>query len=134
MEGLAALKVDESVLHDHFGGLVTVLDWAAALIVLASILVMLIGVVRFALGFVRAEVTRDSAERARVINMERVELGRYILAGLELLIVSDVLRTALSFALEDVVFLGALVLVRSVISFFLSREIEGLERRPAAET
>jgi uncharacterized membrane protein len=53
-------------------------------------------------------------------------LGRYILAGLELLIVSDVIHTALSFQLEDIAFLGALVLVRSVISFFLERELKEL--------
>jgi uncharacterized membrane protein len=123
MEGLAALKVDESVLHDHFGGLVVVLDWAAALIVLASILVMLIGVVRFGFGFVRAEVTRDSDERARVINIERVELGRYILAGLELLIVSDIIHTALSLEFINLVYLALLVLIRSAISYFLDREL-----------
>jgi uncharacterized membrane protein len=105
----------------------------SAAIDLASVAILVLGAARFAVRVARAEFAGDGP-RQRGIDAARVELGRYILAGLELLIVSDVLRTALSFALEDVVFLGALVLVRSVISFFLSREIEGLERRPAAET
>jgi uncharacterized membrane protein len=123
MDGLAELKVDESVLHEHFAGLVTALDWVAALIVLVSIAVMLIGVVRFGIGFVRAEIARDSDERARVINMERVELGRYILAGLELLIVSDIIHTALSLEFVNLVYLALLVLIRSAISYFLDREL-----------
>jgi uncharacterized membrane protein len=123
MERLADLRVDEGVLHERFGGLVMVLDWVASVIVLLSILVMLIGVVRFAIGFAHAEVTRDSDERARVINMERVELGRYILAGLELLIVSDIIHTALSLEFVNLVYLALLVLIRSAISYFLDREL-----------
>jgi uncharacterized membrane protein len=123
MEGFADLRVDETVLHAHFAGLVTALDWVAALIVLLAIVVMLIGVLRFAIGFVRAEVTRDSDERARVINLERVELGRYILAGLELFIVSDIIHTALSLDFLNLLFLAVLVLIRSAISYFLDREL-----------
>ncbi len=123
MQGLGDLRMNESVLHAHFGGLVVALDWVASVIVLLSILVMLIGVVRFAIGFVHAEVTRDSDERARVINMERVELGRYILAGLELLIVSDIIHTALSLEFVNLVYLALLVLIRSAISYFLDREL-----------
>jgi uncharacterized membrane protein len=123
MDGLADLGVDRSVLHENFSGLVTLLDWVAALLVLLAILVMLIGVVRFGIGFVHAEVTRDSDERARVINMERVELGRYILAGLELFIVSDIIHTALSLDFLNLLYLAILVLIRSAISFFLDREM-----------
>lgn len=123
MEGLANLRIDRSVLHEHFEGLITALDWIAAIIVLAAIVVMLIGVLRFGIGFVRAEVTRDSEERARVINMERVELGRYILAGLELFIVSDIIHTALSLDFLNLFYLAILVLIRSAISYFLDREM-----------
>ena len=55
-----------------------------------------------------------------------MQLGRYILAALELLIVSDIIHTALSLALKDLLFLGLLVLIRSVISFFLDREIRDI--------
>ena len=123
MDGLADLQIDRGVLHEHFGGLVTALEWVAAILVLFAILVMLIGVVRFALGFVKAEIARDSDMRARVINMERVELGRYILAGLELLIVSDIIHTALSLDFLNLVYLAILVLIRSAISYFLDREM-----------
>lgn len=112
-----------SVLHEHFAGLVMTLEWVSAAIELASIVIMLIGSARFIAGFVGAEFRRDGTERVRRINRERVELGRYILAGLELFIVSDIIHAALSLALEDLLFLGLLVLIRSVISYFLDREM-----------
>ena len=105
------------------------LGWLSAAIDLASVAILVLGALRFTIRVALAELAGEGP-RQKGIDAARVELGRYILAGLELLIVSDVMRTALSFALDDVIFLGALVLVRSIISFFLSREIEGLERAP----
>ena len=64
----------------------------------------------------------------RGINLERVELGRYILAGLELFIVSDIIHTALSLALTDLLFLGLLVVIRAVISYFLDREMAEIRK------
>ena len=112
-----------SVLHGELSGLVSALEWVTAGIDVLSIVVMLIGAARFILGFAAAEVSRDAAARVRGIDVERARLGRYILAGLELLIVSDIIHTALSLALTDLIFLGLLVLIRSAISFFLDREI-----------
>ncbi|WP_316013805.1 DUF1622 domain-containing protein [Roseobacter sp. HKCCA0434] len=117
---------DAGVLHAHLHWLVEALEWSAALIDILSIGLMLIGATRFVLGFVRAELARVEAVRVQGINHERQELGRYILAGLELLIVSDIIHTALSLKLEDLLFLGLLVVIRSAISFFLDREIREL--------
>jgi uncharacterized membrane protein len=114
---------DTPVLREEFAGLVTVLEWVSAAIEVASIAILLVGAVRFIAGFVAAEFRRDGAERVRRINRERVELGRYILASLELFIVSDIIHTALSLALSDLLFLGVLVLIRAVISYFLDREM-----------
>lgn len=113
----------EGVLHAEFPLLVEGLEWVAAGIDLFSILLLLVGALRFMAGVVRAELSRDETRRLRGTNRERVELGRYILAGLELLIVSDIIHTALSLALADLLFLGLLVLIRSLISFFLDREL-----------
>lgn len=115
----------EGVLHHRLPWLVDGLDWVAAAIDLLGILLLLIGAGRFVLGVARAEIARGDT-RVRGMNRERVELGRYILAGLELLIVSDIIHTALSLALGDLLFLGLLVLIRSLISFFLERELGGL--------
>ena len=99
------------------------LEWLSAGIDLASIAIMLVGSFRFIVGFAGAEFNREGLKRIEGIDWHRMELGRYILSALELLIVSDIIHTALSLALADLLFLGILVLIRSMISFFLNREI-----------
>lgn len=116
----------ESMLHAEFPGLVEVLTWVEAGIDLIAIAVMLIGVLRFVAGFLRAETAGPA--RIGAIDTARIELGRYILAGLELFIVSDIIETALSLQLSDLVFLGLLVAIRSAISYFLEREVSGIRR------
>jgi uncharacterized membrane protein len=127
-----AMSDTPSVLHAHFAEVVTVLEWVSAGIDLVSIAILLIGAARFIAGFASAETRRDGGERVRRINRERVELGRYILASLELFIVSDIIHTALSLALEDLLFLGLLVLIRAVISYFLDREMRQIREELGA--
>ena len=56
----------------------------------------------------------------------RRDLGQAILLGLEVLIVADIIRTILVDAtVESVVVLGAIVLIRVLLSFSLDVEIEG---------
>lgn len=106
------------------------LGWLTGVVDLLAIAVLLLGACRFLYWMVRAELFSASGDqRLERQNLARLELGRYILAGLELLIVADVIHTALSFKLESVLFLGALVLVRSVISWFLDREIANIQMK-----
>ncbi len=132
MGSIWELGAEKGVLYDHLGWLVHALEWVAAAIDLCAIALLLIGAARFIAGVARAEFRRDDSERVRRTNRERIELGRYILAGLELFIVSDIIHTALSLAFADLVFLGLLVVIRSLISFFLDREL-GQVRRELAE-
>lgn len=123
---LAKMGGTPGPLHLELAGLAHALEWASTGIDLVSIAIMLIGAVRFTLGFAAAELRRDATARVEGIDYHRMELGRYILAALELLIVSDIIHTALSLELSDLLFLGLLVLIRSVISFFLDREMRDI--------
>lgn len=117
-----------NILHEHLAWLVGPLEWLAAGILLAAILILLVGTGRFVFGGVRAELTRERSLRVSRTNAERVELGRYILAALELFIVADLIHTALSQELGDLLYLGFLVLIRSAISYFLDRELLSLKK------
>ncbi len=102
----------------------------AGIIDLLVIAILTLGAMRFLYWIVRGEIgSSDSEQRLERQNLARLELARYILAGLELLIVADVIRTAVSFSVESLIFLGGLVLVRSAISWFLDREIATLEHK-----
>ena len=62
-------------------------------------------------------------------------LGRAILVGLELLVAADIIRTvAVTPTLESVAVLGAIVLIRTFLSFSLELEITGRwpwQKKPA---
>jgi uncharacterized membrane protein len=56
----------------------------------------------------------------------RRSLGRVILLGLEILIIADIIRTVIvDPTIESVISLGAIVLIRIVLSFSLEVEIDG---------
>lgn len=120
-------QTEETILHVNFPWLVTLLEWAASAIDLFAIALLLVGVARFAAGWVASEA-RKGVERTQKMNRERIGLARYILAALEVFIVSDIIHAALSLKFSDLVFLGLLVIIRSVISYFLDRELEQLKK------
>jgi hypothetical protein len=57
----------------------------------------------------------------------RESFGGVILLGIEILVAADLVRTvAVATTLENVVILGLIVLIRTVLSFSLEIEIEGV--------
>ncbi|EDQ05343.1 hypothetical protein DSM14862_01157 [Sulfitobacter indolifex] len=128
MESLIEMETEGGVLHGALPWLIEIFEVLAAVIDIAAIILLLIGAGRFVTGVIVAEVAKRGAERVSRTNRERIELGRYILAGLELFIVSDVIHTALSLRFADLVFLLLLVIIRSITSYFLDRELEQLKK------
>lgn len=90
----------------------------------AGAVVMLVGfVVAIALGATTLARHRDgSAAFSRI----RRALGGAILLGLEVLVAADILKSVGSqLALEDVLSLGLIVVIRTILSFTIQIEIEG---------
>ncbi|HKL11066.1 MAG TPA: DUF1622 domain-containing protein, partial [Clostridia bacterium] len=71
---------------------------------------------------------RKGADSSNRREEARLALGSYILLGLEILIVADIIETVINPAIEEIAILGAIVLIRTVISFFLDREIKGKDK------
>jgi uncharacterized membrane protein len=85
-------------------------------------LVIGLAVVRSLVMYVRqvltsAQVSVDATESIRL------RLGRVLALGLELTVASDILRTAVAPTRQDIVNLGAIVLLRTLLNYFLEREI-----------
>jgi uncharacterized membrane protein len=101
------------------------IEWAALGIEVLAVAVIIAGVVIVALtrGTVRY-LFRLKEHGA--YESYRHQLGRPLLLGLELLVAADVVRTvALEPTLANVAVLGLLVLVRTMLSWSLSVEMEG---------
>jgi uncharacterized membrane protein len=64
----------------------------------------------------------------------RLQLGRVLTLGLEFTVASDILRTAVAPTRQDILNLGAIVLLRTLLNYFLEREIrQGEQSRLAAQ-
>ena len=75
--------------------------------------------------FAHAALRRQPADD--IYRTLRRDLGRSILLGLEVLIVADIVRTIIvDPTLESVAVLGAIVVIRIVLSFSLEVEIDGV--------
>jgi uncharacterized membrane protein len=121
-------EAERASLGHHLGSLAVGFEWLVTLIELFAIAVLLVGLARFIGAFVGgAAFQLEGSKRTHTMNACRIELGRHILASLEVFIVSDVIRTVVHLTFENLLLLGLLILIRSVISFFLEREMRNLE-------
>jgi uncharacterized membrane protein len=58
------------------------------------------------------------------LQVVRCELGVRLVFALELLIIADLLHTVISRSVDDLILVGGLVVIRTVIAYFLNKEIE----------
>ena len=74
----------------------------------------------------------DSTRRWNSLRGVRIFLGNYILIGLEFMIVSDIIHSFLKPDMESLYLLGAIVVIRTAISFFLGKELESVKHEAVA--
>jgi uncharacterized membrane protein len=65
-------------------------------------------------------------------NEIRLYLGQYLVLGLEFQLGADILSTAVAPTLDDVILLGAIATIRTVLNYFLSQELERARREEEA--
>lgn len=71
-------------------------------------------------------LAREIRIRRRSYHDIRWTFTTRILIGLEFFVAADLLKTILEPTLEDLLILGSLVTIRTVVSYFLGREVSGL--------
>ena len=108
------------------------LEWVAIVIDGAAVIVMLIGFVLAIVKFVPAFAKPTEAATILEIQMVRCSLGTYLVFALELMIISDLLHSVISRTLEDLYFLAAIVVLRTIIAYFLNQEIQEIRHEAAA--
>ena len=91
---------------------------------LLGVLVIIFGVMSGLVRFLRSEA---SALRGATVEGERRKLrqvlGYYLLLGLEFLIAADIIDTLMKPTTQDLIILGAIVAIRTVISYSLNSEL-----------
>ncbi|PSB57543.1 DUF1622 domain-containing protein [Chamaesiphon polymorphus] len=121
----AAGNAPEAWLKLLIGYLESGAEMAAAIVISAAVVQGFIAYVR-QLFYIRQHI--DATEKIRL------QLGRRLALGLEFTVASDILRTAIAPTRQDILTLGAIVLLRTLLNYFLEREIrQGEERSKASE-
>lgn len=106
-------------LYEHMEPLVSILDFMSMFIVLWGFIIGF-------LKFIYVEFIHPQGRFAQYEELRR-SVGIYIILGLEFMIVSDLLNTIMKRDRESLIILGALVIIRTVISYFLGKEMKEAE-------
>lgn len=95
----------------------------------ASVLVVVYGALTALAGLIKTELFRlngkYNVQRLRVI---RADLGTYLLLALEMLIAADIIKSIVEPGLTDLGILAGIVAIRTVLSIFLNKEIQELDK------
>ena len=90
-----------------------------------GVMVIVFGVITGLARFLRAELL---AVRGNDVEEDRKRLrhvmGYYLLLGLEFLIAADIIDTLMKPSVQDLIVLGAIVLIRTVINYSLNAELK----------
>lgn len=104
------------------------LNLLATIISIISLLIVTYGAFIAIVAFLSNESKRITGNYSTTnIRKLRATLGTYLLLGLEFLIASDILKTVLEPTLNELAILGGVVVLRTVLSVFLNKEIKELE-------
>ncbi len=99
-------------------------DFAFCISVL-SMVVISYGSILAMLKFVQNELSRVRGRFSfKKLNTIKINFSYYLLLGLDFLIAADVIRTIVENTLQDLTILGVSVLIRTILSFFLGKEMK----------
>lgn len=108
---------------------VHILETLAFITGCVSMVVVLYGTLVSFLSFLKNEAGRISGKFSyQKIRVLRADLGTYLLFSLEILIASDVLKTIIEPSFMELGILAGIVILRTVLSIFLNREINEIEK------
>ncbi|MCU1289332.1 MAG: hypothetical protein JWN60_1561 [Acidobacteria bacterium] len=99
-------------------------QWVKLGVEAVGALVITIGVVLAIIRF----VAHYRAEQPSNFNSVRLTLGKYLALALEFQVGADILSTAISPTWEQIGKLGAIAAIRTVLNYFLTKELE-IERK-----
>lgn len=104
-----------------------IVGYLAAGAEIAAAVVIGLGIIRGIWAYLRQLFSR-SRRHVDATEEIRLKLGRVLALGLEFTVASDILRTAVAPTRQDILNLGAIVLLRTLLNYFLEREIKQGER------
>ncbi|MGL4987301.1 MAG: DUF1622 domain-containing protein [Treponemataceae bacterium] len=110
-----------------------VLEIVSLAISVISMIVIVYATLMAMLAFSKVELRRFNRSKVKYsihrLRVLRADFGTYLLWGLELLIAADILKTILEPSFQELCILGGIVVLRTVLSFFLNKEIQEIDEQ-----
>ncbi|RWX50372.1 putative membrane protein [Candidatus Electrothrix marina] len=98
---------------------VSIVEWLKLVVETIGALIIALGVIVAVSTFIRAWVVQRHADFTKV----RLALARYLALALEFQLGADILSTAVAPSWDQIGKLGAIAVIRTVLNFFLMREM-----------
>lgn len=101
------------------------IEWFEYLVHILVIFFEMVGALLIIYGGITATVKvllLETSKKAYTYNRIRLELTGKIVFGLEFLIAADILATIISPSQEELIMLAVVVVIRTVLGFFLEKE------------
>lgn len=92
-------------------------------------IIVLIGCAIGLYGYIASYIKNKKISQGQKLDQVRVQLVRHITFGLEFFIAKDVIETIFVPSWEELAQLAGLVAIRIALSFFLARELRGVEKK-----
>jgi len=102
------------------------LNYIAMSVNVVGVVIILVGVVIVLCKYLRNLFVFKN-DLIRLNEIIRFEFGSYLVFGLEFFIASDIIRTIIIPTWMMLGMLGSIVLIRTILSYFLTMEIKGKE-------
>ncbi|MDD3192126.1 MAG: DUF1622 domain-containing protein [Bacilli bacterium] len=101
-----------------------ILEYLSRAISIIGVAIITLGAAKGLFLFLKLEIGRSRKKGyLNAIKETRIVVGQHILLGLEFLIGADVINTVIDPGMEEIAILAAIVLIRTAISYFLTREM-----------
>lgn len=129
-EMIEAIPVDapEAQLHPLVHGLDALSIVSAAIIGYVGVSIMMYGAAKSAIEFAVYSVRKTTH-----LSHIRIELGKHLALGLEFFVGKDIIESVVQPSWDDLGKLGVIVLLRTILTVFLSRELKEVEQEMKIE-
>jgi uncharacterized membrane protein len=114
--------------------LVAAVGWLASVTEAISAFIIGVGVLQGAVLTLALAVPAISGAAIRTLDPReniRLKLGRWLALALEFQLAADILKTAVAPTWDDVGKVAAIIVLRTMLNYFLAREIANAERQLA---
>lgn len=124
---LPALAQESAAHHAHSSlfayaelSVISMVEWLKLAVETIGALIIALGVVVAVSTFIRAWIVQRQPD----FNKVRLSLARYLALALEFQLGADILSTAVAPSWDQIGKLGAIAVIRTVLNFFLMREMK----------